>query len=86
MSSQAPSNRPRPNLIAGLPWLTNRLVLAGLIIVAAAVLIPVGVWASNNHPDGMNRSRVERRIAEIYGRPDGPADDKVVGDILIERF
>jgi hypothetical protein len=76
----------KPTLIAGLPWLSNRFVIAALVLVAAAVLIPVGVWASSNHPDGLNRSRVERRIAEIYGRPDDAADDKVVGDILIERF
>ena len=66
--------------------MTRWWAIAAVVVIGAAVLIPVGVWASNNHPDGFNRSRVERRIAEIYGRPDVGSDDKVVGDILMERF
>src|SRR5438552_3801426 len=66
--------------------MANKFIIAGVVLVTAAVLVPVGVWAANNHPDGRNASRVERRIAEIYGRPDTGSDDKVVGDILIERF
>jgi hypothetical protein len=66
--------------------MANRFVIAAVVLVVAVVLVPVGVWAANNHPDGRNVSRVERRIAEIYGRPDEGSDDKPVGDILIERF
>jgi hypothetical protein len=67
--------------------MANRWIVAAVVLVIAAVLIPVGVWAAGNHPDGLNASRVERRVAEIYGRPDDPkTDDKVIGDILVERF
>src|ERR1051325_7122287 len=86
MADNAPLRRPRPHFYSGVSLMTNKLVIAAVVLVIAAVLVPVGVWASNNHPDGRNASRVERRIAEIYGRPDEGSDDKVVGDILIERF
>jgi len=66
--------------------MTHKLAVAAVVLAIAAVLVPVGVWAANNHPDGRNQSRVERRIAEIFGRPDQGSDDKVIGDILMERF
>ena len=86
MDDNATPKRPRPHFYNGVSLMANRFVIAAVVLVVAVVLVPVGVWAANNHPDGRNASRIERRIAEIYGRPDTGSDDKVVGDILIERF
>jgi hypothetical protein len=86
MAEDATPSKPRPHFYNGVSLMANKFVIALVMLVIAGVLVPVGVWASNNHPDGRNASRIERRIAEIYGRPDEGSDDKVVGDILIERF
>ena len=86
MDDSTTPKRSRPHFYNGVSLMANRFVIAAVVLVVAVVLVPVGVWAANNHPDGRNTSRIERRIAEIYGRPDTGSDDKVVGDILIERF
>lgn len=86
MEEATTTQRSRPHFYSGVSLMANKFVIAAVVLLIAAVLVPVGVWASNNHPDGRNASRIERRIAEIYGRPDEGSDDKVVGDILIERF
>jgi hypothetical protein len=86
MEEKASIRRPKPHFYNGVSLMANKFVIALVMLVIAGVLVPVGVWASTNHPDGRNASRIERRIAEIYGRPDEGSDDKVIGDILIERF
>ena len=86
MAENATLPRPKPHFYNGVSLMRHKLAIAAVVLVIAGVLVPVGVWASNNHPDGRNASGVERRIAQIYGRPDEGSDDKVVGDILIERF
>jgi hypothetical protein len=87
MDNSVSLNRPRPHLYSGLPLLSRPWVIVAVVLAMAAVLVPVGLWAASNHPEGYNAGRVERRIAAIYGRPDdGTNDDKVVGDVLIERF
>src|SRR6476469_914615 len=86
MAENATPTRPRPHFYNGVSLMANKFIIAAVVLAIAGVLVPVGAWAANNHPCGRNASQVVGRIAEISGRPDTGSDDKVVGDILIERF
>jgi hypothetical protein len=86
LAENATIQRPRPHFYNGVSLMANKFVIAAVVLVIGGVLAVAGLWAADNHPDGRNASRVERRIAEIYGRPDEGSDDKIIGDILLERF
>jgi hypothetical protein len=65
----------------------NHWIIGGLALLVAALMVPVGVWAANNHPDGQapRGLEAESRVALVFGQP-SDGDDTIVGDLMIERF
>ena len=60
-----------------------------LALSAAALLVGVGYLAANNYPNTSPPpgSQLERRIARVFAPPSqSEADDKLTGDLLVERF
>src|SRR4051794_17255047 len=87
MADKNVPTREAPHLLMEWPIRPNRWIILGLVMLVAGLLVPVGVWAATNYPDGQapRGSEAESRVAAVFGQPTN-ADDTVVGDLLIERF
>jgi hypothetical protein len=66
------------------PWWQRGLVAAFLVVLFSAV----GYVAATEHPDASppQGSEVEAKIAHVFGVPRDGVDDRIVGDLLVERF
>jgi hypothetical protein len=82
--SQALPPALRLRAVAGLP----RWVKAALALLVVAAFFAVGYLASRYYPHERTPtgSELERRIASAFSIPRATADDRLVGDLLVERF
>jgi hypothetical protein len=73
-----------PAVWARLPALVRACAVLAVLAVAAGVAYVGAVSYPDTAPP--RGSELERRVAAVFGRPAGKTDDRIVGDLLVERF
>jgi len=88
--SDHPAGPPPPVRLLSFPVERLRGWQQALLTLAAVVLlVGVGYLAANNYPNTSPPagSQLERRIGRVFAAPSqSEADDKLTGDLLVERF
>jgi hypothetical protein len=79
---------PRVPRLAGIPLPAAWWARAIIGVVVAAVLVAFGVLAAMTYPDGAppQGSELDANIARVFSVPRDTSDDRIVGDLLVERF
>lgn len=84
-TTNQPASEPKPFSVPLPPRWWQRGVLAATLI---AVLSGVGYLAYNHYPNAEPPAgnELEANIAGVFGVPRATIDDRIVGDLLVERF